>query len=100
MDNLHKLVKFAGPFSLLLMIGFSNQAPGQFISEDKHMTAKVQQKSMTRTARKAKLDELISMIEKEERKKVEQSSQAQQKSVHDQNIRNMTHRIGMIRQIR
>ena len=68
----------------------------QLISKDKQMTAKVQNKSMTRAARKAKLDELISMIEEQERTQAEKSAQAQQKrSRHD-----ITNRIFIIRRIR
>ena len=50
----------------------------RLITEDREMTAKVQQKSLTRTARKAKLDELISLIEEQERTQAEISAQGQQ----------------------
>ena len=68
----------------------------RLITEDREMTAKVQQKSMTRAARKAKLDELISLIEEQERTEAEKSAQAQQ----ERSINDIRNRVFIIRRIR
>ena len=44
-----------------------SRADRQIIAEDKEMTAKMQQHSLTRAARRARLDTLIAEIEKREK---------------------------------